>query len=326
MKPKIVVLDGFTLSPLKPGETSPIDPSWSAMSELGDLEIYERTSAGDVITRAAVASILLSNKVPITREIIAALPNLKYIGVMATGTNVIDLAAAKERGIPVTNVPGYSTHSVVQIVFSLLFELAGRVGETAATVRQGAWSSCADFSFTVGPFRELSGKTFGVYGFGAIGAGVAAVASALGMRVLVHSRTQKSTSFPVEWVSKEEIFAQSDVLSLHCPLTPETQGLVSEATLALMKPGAYLINTGRGPLLDEAAVAKALEGGRLGGLGADVLSKEPPLADNPLPTAPNTVITPHIAWASVEARQRLMVEVTENVRAFLEAKPRNVVN
>jgi glycerate dehydrogenase len=325
MLPKIVVLDGHTLSPLQPGENSASEPSWEGLASLGDFTLHARTPASEVAGRAEGAQILLTNKALVTAETIHSLPDLAYIGVMATGTNIVDLAAAKERGIVVTNVPGYSTNSVAQIVFSLLFELCGRTGETAQAVRSGRWAASPDFCFTLSPWTELAGKKFGIVGLGAIGAAVARVAHAMEMEVLVHSRTEKPTPVPVSWVSLEVLLATADVISLHCPLTPETDKFINADSLARMKPGAFLINTGRGPLLDEAAVADSLRAGHLGGLGADVLSKEPPPVDHPLLTAPRTVITPHIAWASIEARQRLMQEVTENVRAFLAGSPRNRV-
>ena len=322
---KIVVLDGYTLSPLKAGETSAQHPSWDGLAEFGELVIHPRTKPADVVERAAGATVLLTNKVILTRDMMAALPDLKYIGVMATGTNVIDLEAAAERGIVVTNVPGYSTNSVVQIVLSLRLEVAGRVGETAATVRDGGWSRSEDFCYTLSPFAELSGKTLGIVGFGAIGSAVARVAVALGMEVCVFSRTRKPTDLPIEWLDLDSLFAKADVISLHCPLTPETKHMINAETLGKMKRGAFLINTGRGPLLDEAAVAEALHSGQLGGLSADVLSAEPPPADNPLIGAPNTVITPHIAWASIEARGRLMQQLGKNLAAFLNGNPVNVV-
>lgn len=325
MKNRIVVLDGHTLSPLQVGQTSSIEPVWDGLAGLGDLVLHARTPASDVATIAQGARLLLTNKAPVTAETIRSLPGLAYIGVMATGTNIVDLDAAKERGIVVTNVPGYSTNSVAQIVFSLLFELCGRIGETALAVRSGRWASCADFCFTLGPWTELAGKTFGIVGFGAIGTAVARIAHALEMDVIVHSRTAKPSPVPVRWVALQELLTTADVISLHCPLTPHTEQLINAQSLAEMKPGAILINTGRGPLLDEAAVARSLHAGHLGGLGADVLSKEPPPPDNPLLSAPRAVITPHIAWASVEARRRLMDEITKNLRAFLDGTPRNRV-
>jgi glycerate dehydrogenase len=324
--PKIVVADGFTLSPLKPGETSPDHPAWDALAELGELTVYDRTSPSEMAGRCAEAEIILTNKAPIRAELLAALPKLRHIGVMATGTNIVDLDAARERGISVSNVPGYSTMSVAQHVFALMFELAARIGPTDAAVKAGDWQRCNDFCFTVAPFTELAGKNLGLVGFGAIAQAVAGIGYALGMNILVQSRTEKSSAVPVEWVSVEELFRRSDVISLHCPLTPETTNLVNDARIALMKPKGWIINTGRGPLVDEAAVAAALHDGRLGAFAADVLTSEPPVAGNPLIGAPRTVITPHIAWASVEARQRLMVILVENVRRWIAGEPRNLVN
>ena len=323
---RIVVLDGFTLSPLRPGESSPDHPSWDPLAAIGELEVFDRTPASMVVERASGAQVVLSNKVALPPSTLDALPDLKYVGVIATGTNIIDAADARKRGITVTNVPGYSTMSVVQMVFGLLFELAGRVGETAAAVRNGAWTRSPDFCFSLGPSTELAGRTFGVVGAGAIGLGVAQVAAALNMPILIHSRTPKPTTHPAEWMSLNDLLERADVISLHCPLTPETQCMINDRSLASMKPGAFLINTGRGPLLDEPAVAAALTSGHLGGLGADVLSAEPPPADNPLLSAPRTVITPHIAWATIAARQRLMAAVTNNLTAFLNGSPVNVVN
>ncbi len=322
----IVVLDGYTLTPLPLGEFSEFHPSWQPLGDLGDLQVFERTAASAVAEVAKDAQILLTNKTPVTEDTIAALPNLEYIGVIATGTNVVDLDAAKKRGIPVTNVPGYAATSAVQMVFSLLFELTGKIGDTAKAVQSGKWSDCPDFSFTIAPFFEMSGKTLGIVGFGAIGEAVAAVGSALGMNVIVFSRTQKASNVPIRWVSLEELLETADVISLHCPLTPETDKLINASSISKLKRGAWLINTGRGGLIDEDALAHGLEQGKLAGYGADVLSSEPPAPDNPLILAPNTVITPHIAWASVEARQRLMDGVVANVQAFLAGAPQNVVN
>jgi len=323
---KIVVLDGFTLNPLPDGKSSDLHPSWQSLAELGDLEVFDRTAASDVPGIAKEAEILLTNKTPITANAIAALPNLEYVGVMATGTNVVDLEAAKARGIPVTNVPGYSAMSVVQLVFSLLFELTGKIGETSKVVRAGGWADCPDFSFTVAPYFEMSGKSLGIVGFGAIGEAVAAVGYALGMEILVHSRTEKPSKVPASWLSLEGLLERADVITLHCPLTPLTDKLINTNTIEKMKRGAWLINTGRGGLIDEADVAQALVDRKLAGYGADVLTSEPPSRDNPIISAPNTVITPHIAWASVEARKRLMTGVVGNLRAFLSGSSVNVVN
>jgi len=325
-RPKIVVLDGYTLSPILPGEKSADHPSWDGIAALGELVIYPRTSPAELLERCKDAEIVLTNKVPINAAAFSALPNLRYVGVTATGTNIIDLEAAKERGIPVSNIPGYSTMSVAQHVFALMFELAARIGPTDAAVKAGDWQSCPDFCFTVAPFTELAGKSLGLVGFGAIAQAVAAIGHALGMKILVHSRTEKPSAIPVTWLSMDELFQQADVISLHCPLTPETSNLVNESRIDSMKPGAWLINTGRGPLVDEAATAKALHENRLGAFAADVLTAEPPVKGNPLIGAPNTVITPHIAWASVEARHRLMDILVDNVRDFLAGKPVNIVN
>jgi glycerate dehydrogenase len=314
----ICVLDGFTLNPG--------DLSWDDLRRLGPCAIHDRTAPADIITRATNAEIVLTNKTPFTRETLAALPKLKYIGVLATGTNVVDLAAARERGIPVTNVPAYSTRSVAQATIALLLELTNRVGHHAQRVREGAWTGATDWCFWDFPLVELDGLTFGLVGFGRIGAAVADLAHALGMKVIAHNPSPKSALPFVEWVDLETLFRSSDVVSLHCPLTPETRMLVNAERLAWMKPSALLINTGRGPLVDEAALAEALNAGRLAGAGTDVLSVEPPPADNPLVRAKNCLITPHNAWGTRAARARLMRVAVDNVRAFLAHKPQNVVN
>lgn len=316
---KIVVLDGHTLNPG--------DLDWSALEGLGDCAIYARTAPKQVTGRAAEAEIVLTNKALLPAETIAALPNLKYIGVLATGYNVVDLDAAKARGIIVTNVPGYSTPSVCQMVFALLLELTQQVGHHARLVREGAWSRCVDFSFHDRPLLELAGKTLGLVGFGQIGRQVAQVARAFDMRVLVSTANPDNyrDETGVSFVDTESLFSASDVISLNCPLTDETMHLVNTARLARIKQGALLINTGRGPLIDEAAVAEALQAGYLGGFAADVLSSEPPAEDNPLLNAPNCFITPHIAWATAEARQRLLDTAVGNVKAFQEGAPRNRV-
>lgn len=323
---KIVVLDAYTLNPLPVGEESPLHPSWESLAALGELTLYPRTAESEVVSRCAEADLVLTNKAVITAAHLEALPKLSYIGVLATGTNIVDLAAARSRGIPVTNAPGYSTRSVAQHVFALLFELAARTGETDRAVKNGDWVRCPDFCFTVAPFFEMAGKNLAIVGFGEIGQAVARIGAALGMNILVHSRSQKPFDVPIEWVDLDTLWEKADVITLHCPLTDSTKGLINAASLAKIKNTAYLINTGRGPLINEADLAEALKTGQIGGFGADVLSKEPPAADNPLLTAPNTVITPHIAWASVEARKRLMGTVVENVKAFLSGQSVNVVN
>jgi glycerate dehydrogenase len=294
-----------------------------------DLIVHERTSPELVVERAAHAELVLTNKVVLDRAVLAALGGLRYVGVLATGTNVIDIKTARERGIAVTNVPGYATESVVEHVFGLLFELSLRIAEHARAVRDGAWSNAPDFSFRVGSTRELHGLSLGIVGVGHIGRRVAAVGQALGMRVLAAEQASmhdpKYGGLDIEWLSVDELFARADVLSLHCPLRPETQQLVNARRLALMKPSALLINTGRGGLVDEAALGEALWAGRLAGAGLDVLSSEPPRPDHPLLGAPNCLVTPHIAWATTAARTRLMGTVTANVRAFLEGRPVNLV-
>ncbi|PTX92833.1 glycerate dehydrogenase [Spartobacteria bacterium LR76] len=324
--PKIVVLDGYTLNPLPATESSPDHPSWAALAALGELNVHDRTASTEIAHRAADAEIVLTNKAPLSRETIAGLPLLKYIGVMATGTNIVDLKAASEHGITVTNVPGYSTMSVAQHVFALILELCSQAGPLDREVKAGRWQACPDFCFTVAPLRELDGKTLGIVGLGAIGQAVARIGLAFGMKILATARSPKQVDFPVDWVSTADLLQHSDVVSLHCPLTPETHHLINAKTLAAMKPSALLINTGRGPLVEEQAVAAALAAGHLGGYGGDVLLAEPPVHGSPLISAPRSVITPHVAWATVEARQRLMDAVVGNVRAFLSGTPANVVN
>ena len=314
----IVVLDGFTLNPG--------DLSWAELRALGDCEIHDRTRPEDVVSRAAGANILLTNKVVVDASAIASLPHLRYIGVLATGYNTVDVDAARRRGIPVANVPAYGTRSVAQLVFALLLELASQVGHHARRVSEGVWSRSPDFCFWDAPLIELAGKTFGIVGFGRIGAQVAELARGFGMNVIAHTRTPPASAPPrVEFVDLDALFRRSHVVSLHCPLTPETRGLVNSERLGQLPAGAYLINTARGLLVEEVALARALRNGRLGGAGLDVLSVEPPPSDHPLLKAPRCVITPHVAWATQEARSRLMQEAVANVRAFLAGQSRNVV-
>jgi glycerate dehydrogenase len=315
---KIVVLDGFTLNPG--------DLGWDDLKSIGPCEIYDRTVAADVLCRAADASILLTNKTELRRPQILNLPALEYIGVTATGTNVVDLVAARSRKIPVTNVPAYGTRSVAQATFALLLELTQHVGHHAQSVRAGRWSRSIDWCYWDFPLIELAGLTLGIIGFGRIGRAVAEMAAAFGMKVLACSASTPSPVAGVRFVDMEAIFRLSDVISLHCPLTSATRQLVDAPRLALMKPTAFLINTSRGLLVDEAALAAALNSGRLAGAAVDVLSSEPPAADNPLLEARNCLITPHLAWATRAARSRLMKIAVENVRAFLAGKPQNVVN
>lgn len=315
---KIVVLDGYALNPG--------DLSWQELGQCGELTVYDRTTPELAVERAAGACVVLTNKVLLGETEIAMLPELRYIGVLATGVNVVDLGAARTRGLVVTNVPAYSTPSVAQHVFALLLELSRGVGRHAALVREGAWCRSADFAFWQSPQVELAGKTFGIVGFGGIGRAVARIAKAFDMHVLVHTRTPDMQAPGVEFTTLERVFAEADVVSLHCPLSRETQGLVDAERLAGMKPNAFLINTGRGPLIDEAALADALQRGVIAGAGLDVLSQEPPATDNPLLNARNCLITPHLAWATLAARQRLMETVTANVKAFLTGTPQNQVN
>jgi glycerate dehydrogenase len=316
---KIVVLDGFTLNPG--------DLSWDELRSLGTCEIIDRTPANEVVGRSADAEILLTNKTVLTRDQINALPKLKYIGVLATGYNIVDVKAAREQHIPVTNVPTYGTRSVAQMTFALLLELAQHAGHHAQTVKEGRWTRSLDFCYWDFPLLELEGLTMGIVGFGRIGRAVSELAAAFGMRVIAH--TPRSPAEPVtrvEFVSLDQLFGTSDVLSLHCPLTDATKHLVNAPRLSGMKRFAFLLNTSRGPLIDEGALANALNEGRIGGAALDVLSVEPPDAGNPLLSAKNCLITPHIAWATRAARSRLMQAAISNIRAFLKGEPQNVVN
>ena len=316
-KPSIVVLDGYTLNPG--------DLDWSALSALGNLKVHDRTPAELVAERARGAAVVLTNKTPLPGSVIAALPDLKYIGVLATGYNVVDTAAARERGIPVTNVPGYGTAAVAQHVFALLLELTQHTGLHSESARSGEWAGSADWCYWKTPLVELAGLTMGIVGYGAIGQAVGRIARAFGMHVLAAVRRARPAEDGVEFAGMDEVFRRADVVTLHCPLTPETQGLVNSARLATIKPGAFLINTGRGPLVVEAELAAALRDNVIAGAAVDVLSTEPPAADNPLLSAPRCLVTPHLAWAARASRQRLMDTVVENVRAFLSGQPVNVV-
>jgi glycerate dehydrogenase len=320
MKVKIVVLDGYALNPG--------DLSWNKLQDLGDLTVYDRTSAEKVHERAKDAAIVLTNKTPVTSEIINALPSLRYIGVLATGYNVVDVDAAKKKGILVTNVPAYGSKSVAQLTFALLLELCHHVQRHSDAVMEGKWSRSADWSFWNYPLMELAGKTIGIIGFGTIGQQVADIASAFGMNIIAFSRTKtnQTSRNNFRWVTLDQLLSDADVISIHCPLTPETKGMINSSTLKRMKPSAFLLNTSRGPLIVEKDLADALNSDVIAGAGIDVLSVEPPPAGNPLIKAKNCLITPHIAWATIEARARLMNGVVENVAAFLLGKPMNVVN
>jgi glycerate dehydrogenase len=315
---KIVVLDGYTLNPG--------DLTWNALQALGECRIFDRTAPGDILGVAAGAEVLLTNKTSLTRQHLQGLPQIKYIGVLATGTNIVDLAAARELGIKVTNVPAYGTKSVAQTAIALLLELTQHVGHHARTVREGRWSQSPDWSYWDRPLIELDGLTLGILGFGRIGRAVGDLGAAFGMRVLACSASSKPLPAFARRVGVEALFRESDVLSLHCPLTPETERIVNAERLAWMKPGAFLINASRGWLVDELALKDALDSGCLAGAGLDVLSVEPPPADHPLLHARNCIITPHLAWATRAARARLMEAAIANIRAFLDGKPQNVVN
>ncbi len=324
--PQLVVLDGFTLNPG--------DLSWERLLSLGNCSIYDRTAPEAIVAEAAEAELVLTNKAVLSREIIESLPQLKYIGVMATGYNVVDLEAARERGITVTNVPIYSTASVAQMVMAHLLHFSHRLGDHSQSVHAGRWSESLDFCFWDFPQVELAGLTIGIVGMGRIGRATAKLANAFGMKTIATSRSPINPintakgDFPeyVQAVDLDTLFRESDVVSLHCPLTPETEGLVDATRLQSMKPTALLINTSRGPLVDEAALADALQRGTIAAAGLDVLSTEPPPTDHPLLGIENCIISPHIAWATRSARSRLLDTVVENVTAFLSGQPKNVVN
>lgn len=315
---KIVVLDGYGLNPG--------DLSWDAVSQLGELTVYDRTSSEEIIERSAGAEAILTNKTVITAEIMEALPDLKYIGVLATGYNVVNIDAAREKGIVVTNIPAYSTPSVAQMVFAHILNIAQQVQHHSEEVRKGRWTNNADFCFWDTPLIELREKKIGLVGLGHTGFNTARIAIGFGMQVTAYT-SKSSLQLPPEIKKRtlDELFSECDIVSLHCPLTDETKELVNAERLRLMKPTAILINTGRGPLVNEQDLADALNAGKLYAAGLDVLSSEPPKADNPLLTARNCYITPHIAWASLEARTRLMDILVENIKAFQAGKPVNNV-
>ncbi len=315
----IIVLDGHTLNPG--------DNPWTAIEALGNLTVHERTPTDEIVARAKDADIILTNKCPLSAETLAQLPNLKFIAVLATGYNIIDTAYCAEKGIPVSNVPIYSTDAVAEFVFSMILDFFKRPALHSTLSHEGAWESSKDFCFWENPhFTELSGKTLGIIGFGRIGQRTAELGAAFKMNILGHSRSRSAeTSFPFEWASIEEILEKSDVISLHCPLTPETHGLINEAAIAKMKPTAFLVNTARGPLIDEQALADALNKDGIAGAACDVVSAEPILPGNPLLRAKNLILTPHIAWAAYEARQRLMAITADNIRAFQSGKPIHTV-
>lgn len=317
---KIVILDGFTLNPG--------DLSWDGLKQLGELIIYDRTLADDVIERCEGAQIVITNKTPVDEKALNKLSALRYVGVLATGYNIINVEVAKKKGIIVSNVPSYSTASVAQLTFALLLELCQHVQRHSDAVIEGKWSRSADFCFWDYPLVELAGKTIGIIGFGDIGKKVGDIATAFGMEIIGNSRhrTDQSGRENFRWAEMPELLEQSDVVSIHCPLFPETKGLINKESLQLMKNTAFLLNTSRGAIISEGELANALNNGQIAGAGIDVLSIEPPSSDNPLFSARNCIITPHISWATKEARTRLMDITIKNLKAFLSGSSANVVN
>ena len=315
----ITVLDGFTLNPG--------DLSWEPLNGLGNVTLYDRTPNDQIIERAKDSEIVLTNKTPLTKETLDQLPKLKYIGVLATGYNVVDTVAAREKGIPVTNIPTYGTESVAQMVFAHVLNLTQHVNEHAKTVQDQKWSKSVDFCYWDFPLIELSGLKMGIIGFGRIGRATAKLALAFGMDVLAFDAfPQKDVPEGASMVDLDTLFAESDVVSLHCPLTAENTGMINKDRLSKMKPSAFIVNTSRGPLVNEQDLADALNSGKIAGAGIDVLVVEPPKADNPLVTAKNCYVTPHIAWATKSARSRLMGTAIENVAEFIKGNSQNVVN
>ena len=319
---KLVILDG--------NRVNPGDLSWEGFEALGELTVYDRTPLTDgdeIVRRIGDSEIVLTNKTPLSRSTLEQCPAIRYIGLLATGYNVVDTAAARERGIPVCNVPGYGTQSVAQFAIALLLEICCRAGHHDQAVHQGRWSECPDYCFWDYPLMELAGKTMGIIGYGSIGQAVGGIAAALGMEVIAYGpHPWAAGSSPAPYVPLEELLGRSDVVSLHCPLFPETRGIIRRETIAMMKDGAILLNNSRGPLLVEQDVADALRTGKLYAAGVDVMDAEPPQPDSPLLTAKNCIITPHISWAPLEARRRLIGIAVENLRAFLDGAPSNVVN
>lgn len=311
---KICILDGYSLNPG--------DLDWSPVERLGDVTLFDRTPADKIVERAADADIVLTNKVPFSADTLRQLPRLRFICVLATGYNIIDTEAAARQGVVVANIPAYSTMSVAQMAFAHILNITNHVASYAREVADGKWTNCPDFCFWDSALTELAGKTIGIVGLGNTGMATARIAVAMGMKVV--AMTSKSADTLPEGITPaplDDVLASADVVSLHCPLTPSTRHLINAASIAKMKPSTILINTGRGPLVDEQAVADALNGGRLAAFGADVLSQEPPRGDNPLLSARNCFLTPHIAWATLEARTRLMSTATENVRQFIAGEP-----
>ncbi len=317
---KIVVLDGYTLNPG--------DITWEGMEALGELTVYDRTKAEDVAARIDDADVVYTNKTPITKETLDACPNVKFIGVLATGYNIVDIAAAKEKGIPVSNIPTYGTAAVSQFAIGLLLELCHHIGEHSDAVKAGEWTSNPDWCFWKYPLVELDGKTMGIIGFGRIGQDTGKIAQALGMKVLAYDafkRPELETE-TCHYVDLDILLAESDVIALHCPLFPDTEGIINKDTIAKMKDGVMIINNSRGPLVVEQDLRDALDSGKVAGAAVDVVSTEPIRMDNPLIGAKNVIITPHISWAPKESRQRLMNIAVDNLKCYVEGKPQNVVN
>ena len=317
---KIVVLDGYTLNPG--------DISWEGMEALGELTVYDRTKAEDVAERIGDAEVVYTNKTPITKETLDACPNVKFIGVLATGYNIVDTAAAKEKGIPVSNIPTYGTAAVSQFAIGLLLELCHHIGEHSDAVKAGEWTSNPDWCFWKYPLVELDGKTMGIIGFGRIGQDTGKIAQALGMKVLAYDSFPKKEleSETCHYADLDTVLGESDVIALHCPLFPDTEGIINKDTIAKMKDGVMIINNSRGPLIVEQDLRDALDSGKVAGAAVDVVSTEPIQMDNPLIGAKNVIITPHISWAPKESRQRLMDIAVDNLKCYVDGKPQNVVN
>ena len=314
---KIVVLDGYTLNPG--------DLSWKEITQLGNCTVYDRTPPELTVERLKTVEIAITNKVKINKEIIDQLPDLKYIGVLATGYNVVEIEAAKAAGITVTNIPAYSTASVAQLVFAHILNFVQNVAGYAESVSNGDWAKSIDFAYFKTPQTELANKTLGIIGFGQIGQAVARIGTAFGMKIIYHNRSKKDSDLIAEQVDLDTLLTKSDFISINCPLTPENKGFINKNSIEKMKSSAFLVNTGRGLLINERDLADALNSGRIAGAGLDVLSIEPPSKDNPLPKAKNCYITPHIAWATKESRTRLMHVASENIKAYLNGKPQNMV-
>ena len=316
---KIVNLDGYT--------TNPGDQSWENFKKYGDFTVYERTAPEEVLERAKDAEALIINKTIITAEMLEQMPNLKYIGLQSTGYNVVDCEAAKKKGIVVSNIPAYSTAAVAQLVFALILQITNKVSLHSDAVHNGEWTSCPDFCFWKAPLTELDGKTIGIVGFGSIGQRVAEISRAFGMNVLVFTPHPKPDEFKiVTFVDFDKLCKESDIITCHCPLTPQTENLIDKNAISKMKKSAIIINTSRGPVVNDRDLADALNNGDIQAAGVDVLRVEPPTADNPLLTAKNCIITPHIAWAAYETRKRLLGILEDNLKAFIDGNPQNVVN